>query len=550
MGGDVNRGRRVLGVLGLGLAVLALPANAYADPGDLDPSWDTDGILITEPDLRANTAVGQSDGALVVAGARGTSPSSSSDWLFLERFDGEANVDPDFGVQGKTNVSTCLPAIELAVLPDDSLLALSPDCLVRLTADGALDETFSQDGIASVDEADDLLADADGGALVASRVDDGGATVTRFLADGAVDADYGEQGEASIPGFLPQAGVALGRSGSSVVVGGVVASGEFDLNSATLVSLDESGSVDSIFGEDGQAARYFGSNMPVIADLLVQPDGAIVIAGSLLPYGTPARHGSYIARFTPHGSPDPAFGTDGTGVTISYTSWAESRTALAIEPNGALLASGDLYTPWELGTQPSQRSATLARFLPNGQYDSEFGFGGHAALGINGFDYGTDVVVSGDRAYLVGSAQGRHRRAGSQVPDRILVSRHFLSGLGADFDGDGFADEDDACPARFSESRHGCPAYERDMVIETKEISRDQLRLVGYVDSESEYCLFEDPLLQRRKNGRWVTVLESYPSHGSDFSRELDEPKTGRYRLTLKRNAQCDAARPVRFRIQ
>ena len=76
----------------------------------------------------------------------------------------------------------------------------------------------------------------------------------------------------------------------------------------TLVRLNPDGSIDVGFGDEGLlflADQGFDPSFGTAADVLVQPDGKIVVVGIV----TGNNFG--VARFNPDGSPDPNFSEDG-----------------------------------------------------------------------------------------------------------------------------------------------------------------------------------------------------------------------------------------------
>jgi uncharacterized delta-60 repeat protein len=109
----------------------------------------------------------------------------------------------------------------------------------------------------------------------------------------------------------------------------------------------------------------------VAAALVVQPDGKIVAAGS--------SDGHFaLVRLSPDGSMDESFGTHGT-VTTDLTGGSEGALALAIQPDGKLIAGG-FATPFDV-------DFALVRYNPDGSLDGSFGSGGKVTTNfVNGFD--------------------------------------------------------------------------------------------------------------------------------------------------------------------
>ncbi|HEX5592379.1 MAG TPA: delta-60 repeat domain-containing protein [Solirubrobacterales bacterium] len=113
-----------------------------------------------------------------------------------------------------------------------------------------------------------------------------------------------------------------------------------------------------------------------IVDLAAAPDGTTV--GAL---GGVTRSGYFGAvRLTPAGAPDPAFGQDGFVSPPSIGSEGATREvqaeAVAVQPDGQIVLAGYAQQSASL---PTSFTSVLARYLPDGSLDPEFGTGGVVA---------------------------------------------------------------------------------------------------------------------------------------------------------------------------
>jgi uncharacterized delta-60 repeat protein len=148
------------------------------------------------------------------------------------------------------------------------------------------------------------------------------------------------------------------------------------------------GALDPSFGQGGIVTTAFGSSHEGAYDLALQPDGKTVAGGS-------SSNGSdsdfALARYNPNGTLDPSFGSGGK-VTTAFGSSHESISALALQPDGKLVAAG--YA----ATGPSTSVFALARYNPNGALDSSFGSGGKVitALGSGAEDGANALVLQPD----------------------------------------------------------------------------------------------------------------------------------------------------------
>lgn len=129
------------------------------------------------------------------------------------------------------------------------------------------------------------------------------------------------------------------------------------------------GELDPSFGTAGWALVPFPGSGVNLTALALQPDGKIVAAGSLI-------RGSYfyflLVRLLPGGILDTTFGRSGVVVTAHPGALRDQAFAVALQPDGKILAGGS-YT----SEMPGANSAfLLARYLPGGFLDPEFGDGG------------------------------------------------------------------------------------------------------------------------------------------------------------------------------
>ena len=120
---------------------------------------------------------------------------------------------------------------------------------------------------------------------------------------------------------------------------------------AVLVRYNTDGTVDTTFGNGGETVRALGSNLGPV-DMLLQPDGKIVVSGSF-DAATP-QHTSLV-RYQTNGTPDPTFGINGSvdgdqpavliaegpGNTIVATGGPVSQLTLTrYTGDGAIVTSG------------------------------------------------------------------------------------------------------------------------------------------------------------------------------------------------------------------
>ena len=129
-------------------------------------------------------------------------------------------------------------------------------------------------------------------------------------------------------------------------------------------STGAAGDLDPSFGVGGKVTTAF---IMTLSDsrvaLALQPDGKLVAAGeSDRDFG--------LARYLSDGSLDGTFGVGGRVVTDFGSGHFDRVAAAVVQPDGKLVAAG-----MALGN-PAGSDFGLARYLPNGSLDATFGVGG------------------------------------------------------------------------------------------------------------------------------------------------------------------------------
>ena len=327
-------------------------------------------------------------------------------------------LDAGFGAGGKVEgVSASHAASEvraLALLPDGSILAAgttwdpcSSFCperddviAARYLADGAPDASFGWGGGAirhdisasgGNDQARDMVARADGSFVVvgqsrASRWAEYRGFVSDFAPDGSLRSTTWPTLAGGPAPWVSAA--ALAPDGALVVA-----------SDRAVLRYLPGGALDASFGAGGVAAAPAH-----IEDLVVAADGGVLLASTRCPSSCDFM----VARMTPAGALDGAFGVDGEAlVDFSTASAASQDRAFAIELDGAgrILVAGQSETPAPAFTG----DVALARLLPDGSLDASFGAGGRVVTdlvrgGSSMPDIAEAIAVSDDHVYAVGTS--------------------------------------------------------------------------------------------------------------------------------------------------
>jgi uncharacterized delta-60 repeat protein len=377
----------------LAATVIAAPVAVGANPeGQLDTAFSADGkwnLLVGATTFALDSLV-QPDGKLVIVGSTGDGLGTSQ--AILVRLTATGALDTTFGGDGivQTLVDEDSTAEAVALQPDGKLVVVlstniggtSFYSVARYTASGALDTTFSGDGLVEVRDAVDriFLSDVaiapDGQIVIAGSqffddlVGAGGVFVGRLTGTGAWDTSFNTTGRREITTL------AVWATANAVRVlpdGRVLYAGNMGNGLPVIGQLTASGQPDTSFGGDGLREAPYGDVDGTFEEVLLTPDGRIVVTGMFLADGL-------VARFTSAGEADASFGANGR-LLLDPTNQNARHLVPALEPNGRIVVAAEASTDmW------------VARVLSNGVLDPTFGTAGFTSAGI-GEEYDTPVGV-------------------------------------------------------------------------------------------------------------------------------------------------------------
>jgi uncharacterized delta-60 repeat protein len=268
--------------------------------------------------------VAQPDGKLVLVGS---TPGSGGGDFAIARLNADGTPDATFSGDGKQTVDFGGADIAnaVAIQPDGRIVIAGQGgggndmAVARLTSTGSPDGSFGSGGKAFVDfggteVANGVALQPDGGVVLAgttSAQGSGDYAVARLTAAGAIDNTFSGDGRFAF-GFA-----AAGEQGLAVALqqnGRIVVIGTGDVNNDFVVArLEANGSVDNTFGTGGAVAVDFGG-FEYDGDVALQRDGQIVIAGS-----TNAHDGGDIALARLQGDPVPVTPPPTTTTTTTTT---------------------------------------------------------------------------------------------------------------------------------------------------------------------------------------------------------------------------------------
>lgn len=259
----------------------------------------------------------------------------------IARYDENMVPDTTFGDQGVwiSEYTTDRNAFFAAALQEDGKIVVGGDkrldvwsafMVSRFTANGMPDETFGEDGSVMfhfndfVDQLTSLDIQQDGKIVVAGSTktlampDNTWACAARLTESGVLDETFGTDGKVQFQlNEAPEDGlndVIIRSNGKILLAGNTRIDDEGDY---LLIFLNEDGSPDSAFGENGvvttsfsEGAQQHSNNLKAIKE---QPDGKIVAAGyAWLPEG----HHAAIARYHVEGTAAAPGFSSNSGITV------------------------------------------------------------------------------------------------------------------------------------------------------------------------------------------------------------------------------------------
>lgn len=181
-------------------------------------------------------------------------------------------------------------------------------------------------------------------------------SLARYTSNGSLDTSFGNGGKELTVVSGGATAVAIQNDGKIVVAG-------YDhIYSFVLVRFNSDGSLDTSFGNSGQALTNLGGGASAIA---IQSDGRIVAAGySYNTYG----YDFALTRYNSNGTLDVTFGSHGAVISdvSAYSIKGGGASGVAIQPDGKIVAAGGSY---------------LIRYNIDGSLDPTFGFGGKVLSG-------------------------------------------------------------------------------------------------------------------------------------------------------------------------
>jgi serralysin len=325
---------------------------------------------------------------------------------------------------------------------------------VRLNADGSLDKSFSQDGVALVpgdldpeDYAYYVMAVQADGKVLSAQPGLGGLKVERFNVDGTLDTTFGNGGIVGLD--IPIAsgeGMAIYATGDGSVYVSFRGTSQ-----GVVFKLDSTGTLVQDFGDHGtlllnpNGGEYSNGNIATV----VQPDGSVLL-GSQLYVGSDHTPGSTgdpfyaVQRLAADGSADTRFGDNGV-VYLDPALGLDYRSSMTVQADGKIIVAG---------ASNDNNAFNVLRLNADGSFDTTFSDDGKLMVKVpqGASGYAHSVVVQPDGKILIagsvitrlnadgsldttfGSQDGKYHVDGSNDANHLLGYdvAEIIRGLGGD----------------------------------------------------------------------------------------------------------------------
>jgi len=387
---------------------------AQAADGDLDPTFGTGGMLMTDINRSTDSASAvavQADGKLVAVGTTYKQNDFSDEDFVVARYNTDGSLDNTFGSRGR--VRTDFPGLaavpsSVVIQPDGKIVVaggafplftfLGNFEVVRYNPNGSLDTSFGNGGIVTTtfpegSYAFDVALQPDGKIIAAGTVfvnfiigesSDTDFALARYNQDGTPDATFGNGGQVSTDfvGFEDDAfSVLVQPDGKIVAVGSANDPATFyDFAAARYLS---NGTIDTTFGVAGKVRTDFGDqNFDRARSAALQPDGKIVAAGFAISHGGGVQNFA-VARYTSNGVLDNTFSRDGK-TEIDFGNCCQGATKVLLQSDGKIIAVGGS------NGESSEDDFLLARLSPRGALDNTFGVGGQVRTSFGDLNGGAN----------------------------------------------------------------------------------------------------------------------------------------------------------------
>lgn len=432
-----------------------MAAAALAAPGDLDPTFDGDGYVVTPVGAGNSGAldvVVQPDGKIVAVGAAAAGSGSE---VALVRYASDGSLDPTFGSGGivVTTIGNSTSATAVVLQSDGKIVVGgSADTgtgtafmVARYDTAGALDPSFGVGGIVTTligtGAGVNALALQSDGRIVAVGTrfaGDNAIALARYDVNGMLDPTFGTAGvTTTVVGTWSEAWDVALLPGDALAIAGT------SEDRFVVARYESDGALDAGYGSGGIVTTVVTAGSDFLRAIAAQSDGKLLVAGATALSGIRALT---VARYDTTGLLDATFGNG--GIVSASLGLFSMGSDLQILPDGKILVGGVSVNP---SGPPAQTSTSIAllRYLPSGDPDASFGSGGYVGTSLNDETVLSAVALQPDGRLIVAGSVGITFLSYSH--NDLLVARYDVSTCGNDI-----TEAPETCDDGNDENGDGC----------------------------------------------------------------------------------------------
>jgi len=322
-----------------------------------EPGFGTDGIVADDigGDDRAYSMVVQPDGKILVAGTSDLNTNSKQ--VVVARYNSDGSTDTTFNKTGVASFQIATlesVANSIFLLADNSILVAgyaqeSSDekniLLMKLTETGIQDLDFGSSGVTTLPiagikgEAFDITIDTSNRIVVGGTLEsdtDSWAFSARFSANGVIDDTFGTNGYVQLEDDDKTSATSISLQSDGKILLAGMKEGSSSLKKATIFRLNQDGTADESFADNGQAALTNLSADSRFYSATALSDDAIVAVGYTTANG---RRSMTTAKFKSTGPSDTSFGM--SGVVISDLGNDSAAYSISVKSDSTLLITGE-----------------------------------------------------------------------------------------------------------------------------------------------------------------------------------------------------------------
>lgn len=271
---------------------------------------------------------------------------------------------------------------------------------------GSLDTSFDFDGIVSTPigsyvHGEALTLQADGKIIVGATAifgSDTDITLLRYTANGSLDNSFGNFGVAHtdiISGSIDYCTAVAIQSDGKIVASGFTIDA-LSKKHLAIVRYNENGTLDLNFGNSGIIISQYFNTDTYGEDMIIQQDDKIVVVGTTK--NSNSKNVMLAARYNPNGTLDTSFNTTGM-ITIDFLNIGATCNSVIQQNDGKLILAGSNYVT------PGNAKLAIARLATDGNLDISFDSDGKQTSTSNACESFGLKIQNDDKIVVAGTIE-------------------------------------------------------------------------------------------------------------------------------------------------